>query len=292
MIDAQTFTSTLRGKWHRRYGVAACPVCQPEARRDQSALTVSDGDGGRLLAHCKKTGCDFTDILAAAGVTGDNYRPTYRKTTPQREAEKRRELEKRAKQAKWYWQEAYPIQGTPAEAYLRSRAITCTLPPTLRFHPSCWHGPTARRYPAMVALIEGAESFAVHRTYLSPDGTGKADLDNSKLMLGGARGGAVRLSAGHSRLAVAEGIETSLSLMCGLLQEPANVWAALSTSGITGLRLPRRASHLTIAPDGDTAGKKAAFDLAERASRLGWRVDLLTPPESRDWNDILKMEAV
>jgi hypothetical protein len=29
------------------------------------------------------------------------------------------------------------------------------------------------------------------------------------------------------------------------------VWAALSTSGITGLQLPRRASHLTIAPDGD-----------------------------------------
>ena len=24
---------------------------------------------------------------------------------------------------------------------------------TLRFHPSCWHGPTARHYPAMVARV-------------------------------------------------------------------------------------------------------------------------------------------
>jgi hypothetical protein len=143
----------------------------------------------------------------------------------------------------------------------------------------------------LVARIDGSDSFAVHRTYLQPNGSGKAELETCKLMLGNAKGGAVRLTDGHLRLAVAEGIETSLSLLCGLLRTPASVWAALSTSGMSGLALPRRAGHLTIAPDGDMAGSRAAFDLAERASALGWQVDLITPPAGSDWNDVLRAEV-
>ena len=111
------------------------------------------------------------------------------------------------------------------------------------------------------------------------------------MMLGRARGGAVRLTGGYFRLAVAEGVETALSLSCGLLESPATVWAALSTSGMTGLTLPRRAGRLTIAPDGDAAGRSAAYALAERVTALGWQVDLLTLPEGQDWNDILQAEA-
>lgn len=291
-MDALSLTLNLRGKWHGAYGTAPCPVCQPEARRDQNALTLSDGRDGQLLLHCKKLGCAFADILAAAGVTRGDYRPPDPAILAEREAERHREEQRRAEQARRTWDGSEPIEGTPAETYLRSRAITCALPPTLRFHPACWHGPTAKRYPAMVARIGGTGTFAIHRTYLLRDGTGRADLDDAKLMLGATRGGAVRLSDGHLRLAVAEGIETSLSLSCGLLREPATVWAALSTSGISGLTLPRRPGRLTIAPDGDTAGRKAAFELAERATALGWKVDLLIPPEGRDWNDILRAEAV
>jgi len=60
---------------------------------------------------------------------------------------------------------------------------------------------------------------------------------------------------------------------------------------MTGLRLPARAGHLTIAPDGDDAGRKAAHQLAQRATALGWKVDLLTPPVGKDWNDVLRLEA-
>lgn len=65
------------------------------------------------------------------------------------------------------------------------------------------------------------------------------------------------------------------------------VWAALSTSGIRGLRLPLRPGRLTIAPDGDEPGRATAHALAERAHATGWQVSLLPAPADRDWNDVL-----
>jgi DNA primase len=57
------------------------------------------------------------------------------------------------------------------------------------------------------------------------------------------------------------------------------------------LRLPDIPDRLTIAPDGDPAGKAAAHALAERATALGWQVSLLPAPDGRDWNDILAMKG-
>jgi phage/plasmid primase-like uncharacterized protein len=89
---------------------------------------------------------------------------------------------------------------------------------------------------------------------------------------------------------VAEGIETGLSLLCGLLDAPATVWAALSTSGIRALRLPETPGELVIAADRDDggAGMAAAENLAERAQVLGWQVWLWPAPEGQDWNDALR----
>jgi hypothetical protein len=287
MTDASQLTISLRGRWYGRYGTAPCPICQPDRKCGQNALTLADGVNGQLLLNCKKSGCAFLDVLAATGLRSGEYRAPDPAKLAQREVEKWAAAEKRAAQAQRVWQEAQPIGGTVAETYLRGRGITCELPATLRFHPDCWHGPTARRLPAMVAAVQGAVSPAVHRTWLSADGLGKADIDLPKAMLGAVTGGAVRLADGLGPLVVAEGIETALSLASGLLQTPATVWAALSTSGIRGLHLPAIASRLTIAPDGDKPGREAANALAERAHALGWQVSLLPAPNGRDWNDIL-----
>ena len=292
MTDARELTVALGGRWHRRYGAAPCPICQPERRKGQNALTVADGKSGRLMLHCKKSGCAFLDILAAAGLRSGDYAPPDPAALAKREAERRAEAMKRAAQAERLWRDARPIAGTIAEAYLRERGITCELPRTLRFHPQCWHGPTARRWPAMVAAVQGAGAAAVHRTWLRPDGTGKADIDPAKAMLGATAGGAVRLTDGLSRLVVCEGIETALSLSCGLLDAPAAIWAALSTSGLRGLRLPGRPGRLTIAPDGDGPGRESAHALAERAHGLGWQVGILDPGDGCDFNDILTGKAV
>jgi hypothetical protein len=288
MSDARALTIALGGRWHGRYGTAPCPVCQPERRKGQDALTLADGRSGRLVLNCKKSGCAFLDILAAAGLRSGDYAPPDPATLAQRERDARAEAMKRAAQAERLWREAQPIAGTLAETYLRGRGITCALLPTLRFHGACWHGPTARRWPAMVALVEGAGLPAVHRTWLRPDGSGKADIEPAKAMLGATAGGAVRLSDGPSRLVVGEGLESALSLLCGLLDGPAVVWAALSTSGLRGIRLPSQPGRLTIACDGDGPGRAAAHALAERAHALGWQVGILDPGTGADWNDILQ----
>ena len=286
MFDARAITTALGGRWHGGYGAAPCPVCQPERRKGQNALTLADGNAGRVVLHCKKSACAFIDILTAAGLRSGGYRPPDPATLARREAERRAEAEKRARQARAVWDGAQPIGGTVAEAYLRNRGITCALPATLRFAPSCWHA-SANRLPALVALVEGGDGFAIHRTYLRADGSGKAEVEPVKAMLGSTQGGAVWLTDGPSRLVACEGIETALSLASGLLRKPATILAALSTSGIRGLRLPDAPGRLTVAPDGDTPGRDAAHALAERAHALGWQVSLLPAPDGRDWNDVL-----
>lgn len=291
MTDARTLTIALGGKWHRSYGVAPCPICQTNRRSDQNALTVADGRTGRLVLDCKKSGCAFVDILAAAGLRSGDYTPSDVTTLAQREFDARAEAEKRAAQAKRLWEEAQPIGGTVAETYLRGRGITCPLPPTLRFHEHCWHGATAKRYPALISAVQGAHLPAVHRTYLSPFGAGKAEIEPSKAMLGAVSGGAVRLCEASGPLVVGEGIESTMSLLCGLLSEPVTLWAGLSTSGMRGLLLPKQPRRLIIATDGDAPGRAAGNALAVRAHALGWQVSILSAPDGRDFNDILTMKG-
>lgn len=276
MITARDFTQSLTGEWHGNQGQAPCPVCQPERRRDQRALSVRDGNT-RLLVHCHKSRCSAREIL---GQAPDVVGPLTVKVPTHNH---------RSAAAQRVWDQAKPIVGSIAERYLRNRGITCELPPTLRFHPDCAHGPTQTRHPAMIAKIESGGACGVHRTFLRPDGSGKAGLKGGdKLMLGSARGGSVRMPNLSGPLVVSEGIETALSLCSGLLCAPATVWAALSASGMRSLILPETPGRLTIATDGDAAGREAGQCLADRAHALGWAVSLLPAPEGRDWNDILR----
>ena len=289
MSDARTLTLALQGKWHRRYGLACCPAHGDK----RPSLSIADAPNGKLLLNCK-AGCSFADVLTALrdrGLLDRDARPQPPSPAEmaRRRAEDEAEAVKRERQALAVWNEALPISGTPAETYLRGRGITCDLPDSLRFHPDCWHA-SARRFPAMIARVDGLSRLAVHRTWLRPDGSGKAEVEPNKAMLGSTMGGAVRLVDGQGPLVVAEGIETVLSLSSGLIRRPATVWAALSAPGVAGLRLPDRPHCLTVANDGDRAGHEAAHKLAERATALGWTVNLLPAPQGRDWNDVLCMK--
>jgi hypothetical protein len=246
-----------------------------------------------LLAHCKRSACDFRDILAAAGLRPGDYRAPDAGALARREAEARAEAQRKAEQARRLWAESRPIEGTPAETYLReARGIRLErLPRTLRYHPEAWHGPTARRWPAMVAAVQGAGLPAVHRTFLRPDGLGKADIEPAKAALGATAGGAVRLIDGPGPLVVAEGIETALAAWCLRGDPTARAWAALSTSGLRALPLPPQPGRLCIAADGDAPGMAAAQALAERAHASGWQVTIAQPLAGRDRNDILTRRA-
>src|SRR5262249_49019139 len=116
------------------------------------------------------------------------------------------------------WHEARDPHGTPVERYLASRhvALPADAAEVLRYHPAC---PFAgEKPPAMVALVRNIESNepqAIHRTALHRDGR-KAEINGkSKMALGAISGGAVKLTPDENvtiALAIAEGIETALSL--------------------------------------------------------------------------------
>ena len=291
MKDAQRITAKLQGHWHGHYGVCLCPA---HANTRSPALSVTDGEDGRLMVYCH-AGCDGRAVLDAfRGLGLIEGRGSYTSPSPADLAHIRvAEDEQAAKQetrARNVWRETLPICGTIAENYLRGRGIICDLPDTLRFHPDCWH-PTGKRFPAVLALIEGSQRLAIHRTFLLSDGSGKAAVDPPKAMLGACAGGAVRLTRGVGKLVVAEGIETALSLASGLVRGPVTIWAALSTSGMKGLRLPSPPGLLTVASDGDAPGQAAALALATRADAAGWKVSILAAPEGCDWNDVLALKS-
>lgn len=280
-MNAREITLSFHGDWHGGQGNAPCPVCQPERRSDQRALSLRD-DGGRLLAYCHKGGCDFRDIVKASGLNAGQLAPD---PAAQRQAEMKRGEYERAKldKARALWRRSHEIIGTKAEAYLRGRGITCYLPRSLRWAPDIYHGPSGRWLSAMVAEVS---TGAVHRTYFEK--SGERISGTAKMMLGPCAGGAVALSEGAGPLVVCEGIETGLSLLSGLFDGPAKVWASLSTSGMKSLQLPEDPSELILATDGDEAGADAGRVLAEIAHARGWKVSLLPAPQGQDWNDVLR----
>ena len=175
-MGARGIALALRGHKAGRGWLAPCPA--HDDRRP--SLSLADGCDGRLLAHCH-AGCEWPAILdALRGLGLVKGRGDGRLPDPTELARRRHEREadaaRRAARAERCWREAQPIAGTLAERYLRGRGVTVPLGEALRFHPACWHGPTARRWPAMVARVEGSDGFAVHRTYLAPSG-GKAALN-------------------------------------------------------------------------------------------------------------------
>lgn len=281
-IDPRQLTQDLGGKWVQAYGTAPCPICQ-DRRKDQNALTIRT-EGDRLLMHCKKSECAFTDLLKAAGITPGAFEidPTARREADAASAEYAAHQLKRARNA---WDYGKPIIGTKGEAYLRGRGITCPLPDTLRWVADCYHGPSGRYSAAIVSDVQ--PTGGVHRTFF--DKQGNRLPKSAKMMLGPCAGGAVRLSEAVGPLVVCEGIETGLSLLSGLLDGPATVWAALSTSGIRTLNLPPRprSGAIIIATDGDTPGREAGAALADRAHTLGWAVSTMAAPDGQDFNDVL-----
>src|SRR5207244_3061027 len=134
-------------------------------------------------------------------------------------------------------------------------------------------------FPTMVALVTrgtDGKPIGILRIFLAPDGKGKAPVPKPKMMLGPCGGGAVRLSHVNHSLMVGEGIETCLSVM----QETGRpAWAALSTPGITRLRLPKGITEVTILADGDEPGGKAALCAATRWGGEGRRVRIARPPQ-------------
>jgi putative DNA primase/helicase len=199
-------------------------------------------------------------------------------------------VEDRIEAALALWRVASPARGTLAETYLAARGIRVPIPESLRFHGGLSH-PSGGTWPAMVALVtsggDGAP-MAVHRTFLARHGSGKAPVLPVRMMLGPCGGGAVRLAPPADITMIGEGIETCLAAM---LATGYPAWAALSTSGLRALDLPKCVREVIVLADGDDAGEAAARDCAWRWRREGRRVRIARPPRGMDFNDVLMGHA-
>ena len=283
-MRAESLTCKLGGRWHRNYGMAPCPA--HEDRRP--SLSIKDGDGGNLLLYCH-AGCSYRDIVAAIEQrTGPLVSSIKEFDRIPKAAGPDRSM---PRLLKLIWSQTASIHGTHAESYLRARSITAQLPAQLRFHRALRH-PEGHRFPAMVGRVETVDCgvVALHRTYLAADAPRKIDHPTAKAMLGPCKGGAVRLRSGSKALAVAEGIETALSLAMSLENDIAD-WAALSASGMASLRLPpanAMGGQLIIGTDGEARGRSAGADLADAAARRGWTVEIIRAPDGKDFNDLVQ----
>jgi hypothetical protein len=187
--------------------------------------------------------------------------------------------------AAWLWSRRKPITRTIAEVYLRqARKITCPLPPTLGFLPS-------RRpdhHPAMIAAFAFADEVepgvlaaprdvqAVHLTLLKPDGSGKADVENDKIMIGSPSGEPIIIAPPNDLLglAICEGVEEALT---AYQETGLGAWAA----GAAGL-MPKLADFVpdwidcvTILADANQAGENNSAMVADRLNARGIFAEVL-----------------
>jgi hypothetical protein len=191
------------------------------------------------------------------------------------------------------WAESREPRGTPVEAYLAGRGLE--LPDdvalrVLRYHPRLRHAKSGTIWPAMVGLLQDLRTnqpSGIHRTFLRPDGSGKAPVEKPKLMLGRAGNAAVKLDDDDSvtlGLCVSEGIESGLAAR-QLGFRP--TWALGSATAIAVLPLLPGLEALTILGEADAANAKAAREAAKRWHAMGGDVSVLEPLEGGDANDVL-----
>ena len=246
-----------------------CPLCGPSrkapANRVRRVLRVWIKEPGFASYTCSRCG--------ASGWAKD---ADARRIDPIRLDRLRREADaadgaERAKRhhlALYLWKCARPIVGTIAETYLRGRGISCELPATLRFLASG----RPDRHPAMIAAFGLADEPApgllairdeavtgVHLTLLRPDGSGKADVEPNKLMIGRSLGSPIVVAPPNDLLGLAlvEGIEDALSLhqATGL-----GAWAAGAASRFPALAetVPAVLDLVHVGADPDPAGEAGA----------------------------------
>lgn len=221
------------------------------------------------------------------------------------------------------WNASIPSSGTLAELYLQCRGINVTrlggMPPSIRFHPSLYHSNSGKRFPAMVAAMQGADRgiYGVHRTYIAlraaehypkqqkllaavmgvPDAdidrlvtqvVVKAPVSPAKKMKGISKGSCVRLCHAGPVMCIAEGIETAYSI---LRATGYPTWAALSLGNMGGIALPAHVQEVILCADSDAkdpAKAEAQLQRAADAYQLQRKiVRIARPHRGSDFNDML-----
>lgn len=253
------------------------------------------GAGGDAIKWiCETEGLTFVE--AVKKLTGADIAPLHSFKQPEWHSKPINQRDG-YKDALAIWDEALPAKGTPVEAYLRARGIRLPVSDELRFAPKMFHGPSRKRFPAMVARISESHGFcAVQRTYLDPTLPQKAPVprEEQKRSKGAMYAGCVRLREPGDVLGIAEGIETALSAT-QLYQ--ISTWAVLSANRLSRIAIPQHVHSLVIFADAGEVGKREAFAAADLYERRGLPTEIVLPEADHvgttagDFNDLIKGAA-
>ena len=228
-----------------------------------------------------------------------------------REAEAREAAERARKQKRCF--ELYlagkPLGGTLGEVYLRERGIEAAglpnLSRTFKFLPALdyWKGGGAWRGPAIVGRYRDAlgNAPAVHGTWLTADGRGKAPLDPPKLSYGEYKGCFLPITRGETGkevweadcapgpVQVTEGPEDGWTV--AQARPDLRTWAAGSLSNIGNLPWTAAITAYLVVRQNDwnTPAAVEAFDRAiEKIKRHGVPVAEISVGLGKDPNDQLR----
>lgn len=185
------------------------------------------------------------------------------------------------------WRETVPLRGTPGAIHLERRGVAYD-GDALRWHSSAPFG-RGVRHGCMVALVRNIvtnEPQAIHRTAIDASGR-KID----RKALGPIAGGAVKLTENEdvtTVLAIAEGIETALSLRTLPDLECMPIWSLISAGGIANFPLLAGVEALWVGADHDPAGIGAARKAAKTWLDANREVLIVHPNErGADLNDLI-----
>jgi putative DNA primase/helicase len=287
----------LGGRMNGRYGLARCP-----AHDDRNpSLSIADGTGGALRVHCF-AGCSKAAVIEALQQIGlwpqragdPILTDAERQRHLNQEAKRKREQARRKAFVARLWREtwniAHPARGSPVEQWLRHRGIDAARLDLDRL-PLRWSSRSPRGkdvMPAMLALMTeplACQPCGIHRSFLFPDGRGKASVEPVRQMLGSA--GIIRLSPDDEvelGLHICEGIETGLSIMASGWRP---VWACGSLTALRGFPVLAGIQALTIFADPKPHEVAGARACAARWATAGREVNVYIPREGGDFNDIL-----
>ncbi len=278
--QAERIVRQLGGKWQGDFAMCRCP-----AHADgKASLSIRVGDRA-VLFHCF-AGCTADAIMSALR-SGKILAPANH--DPGQRQENKADLNKLALAV---WRHAEPFAGTLADRYLREGRLIIPDGINARFDPRCQCGAGAAKAfaPALIVPIEeDAGVIAIHRTFLTPDGRWKADMDEPKRMLGNPGVGAVRWGGipldGILRLA--EGVEDAASVM-NLLGPDRFVWPVLGIERYQAVAIPESIHTVVIYSQHGGEAARAIERATPHLTAGGRQLVVKPPPHAGDWNDLLR----
>lgn len=227
--------------------------------RDRSLSIKFNGDGS-FVVH-SHSGDDWTTCR-------DHVRDLIGGTKQPIRIVQEHETERNLHRARHLWSCRSPAAGTVVETYLAVRGCS--------FLPDCigYLEPGAYPHGAMIAAFgDTDEPRGVHLTFIKSDGSGKADIDRQRIMLGPACSFPIVVAQPNDLLGltVTEGIEDAISVHAAI---GLGAWAAGSASRMAALatRVPGYIETVTIMAHDDQAGQRGAYALADALGSLGVEV--------------------